>query len=144
MQPHKSKYMLLSLAEQLTNIRSEMLCMSEKYKNTINNLDPSFRESGKNLIHYLALRRHDIRALQMNLAEMGLSSLGRSEMHVLATVDAVLYTLSRITDEPQEINRLESDNLDFKTAIELLERHTEKLLGPRPEERHTHNGHNAH
>ena len=114
-----------------------MLCMSDKYNKTINNLNPSFRESGRNLIHYLALRRHDIRALQMNLAEMGLSSLGRSEMHVLATIDAVLYTLSRITGEPQELNNLESDNLDFKTAIELLENHTEKLLGPRSEGRHT-------
>jgi len=138
MKPKKSKYLLLSLIEQLTTIRSEMLCMSDKYKKTINNLDPSFRESGKNLIHYLALRRHDIRALQMNLAEMGLSSLGRSEMHVLATIDAVLYTLSRITGEPQELKNLESDNLDFKTAIELLENHTEKLLGSRSEGRHTH------
>lgn len=138
MKPNKSKYLLSSLTEQLINIRSEMLCMSEKYKKTINNLDPSFRESGRNLIHYLALRRHDIRALQMNLAEMGLSSLGRSEMHVLATIDAVLYTLSRITGENQELNNLDCGNLDFKTAIDLLEKHTEKLLGPRPEGRHTH------
>jgi len=138
MKPKKSKYLLYSLIEQLTTIRSEMLCMSDKYIKTINNLDPSFKESGKNLIHYLALRRHDIRALQMNLAEMGLSSLGRSEMHVLATIDAVLYTLSRITNEPQELNNLNSDKLDFKTAIELLENHTEKLLGPRSEGRDTH------
>jgi hypothetical protein len=39
------------------------------------------------LIHYLALRRHDIRRLQEQLAALGLSSLGRMESHVLAGGD---------------------------------------------------------
>jgi hypothetical protein len=45
------------------------------------------------LRHDLALRRHDLRPMQLRLAALGLSSLGRAESHVLATVDAVLGVL---------------------------------------------------
>jgi hypothetical protein len=47
-----------------------------------------------NLACYLALRRRDLRPLQQRLAVRGLSSLGRSEAHVLATLDALLALLS--------------------------------------------------
>jgi pyruvate kinase len=43
-----------------------------------------------NMRAYLALRRHDNRGLQAALARLGLSSLGRSEAHVLATLEQVL------------------------------------------------------
>ena len=51
---------------------------------------PSMRESAFNLVHYLAVRRHDVRALQDELARLGLSSLGRMEAHVMASLHAVL------------------------------------------------------
>ena len=50
---------------------------------------PEHRSSARNLVHYLALRRRDIRALQKKLAALGLSSLGRIESHVLGNVLAV-------------------------------------------------------
>ena len=49
-------------------------------------LDPSVA----NMRAYLALRAHDNRELQRALARLGLSSLGRSEAHVLATLEQVL------------------------------------------------------
>ena len=50
---------------------------------------------------YLALRRHDNRALQAALARLGLSSLGRSEAHVMATLEQVLGIVERLaTDAP--------------------------------------------
>jgi pyruvate kinase len=52
--------------------------------------------SAANFAAYIGLRRHDIRALQVNLAKHGLSSLGRSEGHVLGTLDAVIHTLRRM------------------------------------------------
>ena len=42
---------------------------------------PDFAPSAANFAHYLALRRHDIRPLQLELAARGLSSLGRAESH---------------------------------------------------------------
>jgi hypothetical protein len=42
---------------------------------------PEHAASAKNLMHYLALRRHDIRRLQSRLAALGLSSLRRMQAH---------------------------------------------------------------
>jgi pyruvate kinase len=49
-----------------------------------------------NLACYLALRRHDIGDLQRALSRLGLSSLGRSEAHVVASLDALRATLARL------------------------------------------------
>ena len=51
----------------------------------INNVRPVHRASAINLVHYVWLRGHDIRGLQAELADLGLSSLGRLESRVLPT-----------------------------------------------------------
>jgi pyruvate kinase len=58
------------------------------------------RESAYNLVHYLAIRRHDVRALQDELARLGLSSLGRMEAHVMASLHAVLEVLLALRRQP--------------------------------------------
>jgi len=50
-----------------------------------------------NLACYLALRARDVRRLQVDLAELGLSSLGRCEAHVLPTLDAIAEMLDQAT-----------------------------------------------
>lgn len=50
--------------------------------------------SAANLAAYIGLRRHDLRQLQSRLTRLGLSSLGRCEGHVVATLDAVIYALA--------------------------------------------------
>ena len=52
-------------------------------------------KSAKNLAHYLALRRHDLRPIQGELAEAGISSLGRCEAHVMHTLHRVVTLLQR-------------------------------------------------
>ena len=59
--------------------------------------DRSFLPAAINLANYLALRRLDLGAIQSGLSELGLSSLGRSEGHVAATLQAVRASLARIT-----------------------------------------------
>jgi len=44
------------------------------------------RSSARNMLHYWAIRQRDLRDLQAGLAAYGLSSLGRSEPHVEATL----------------------------------------------------------
>jgi len=56
---------------------------------------PAHAASAQNLVHYLELRRHDLRALQDRLAAVGLSSLGRAESCVAATLAGVMELLSR-------------------------------------------------
>lgn len=55
-----------------------------------------FLPSARNLAHYLSLRRADLRQIQPALRALGLSTLGRSEPHVLASIDAVFASLSRV------------------------------------------------
>lgn len=52
------------------------------------------QSSARNLVHYWAIRQHDLRDLQPRLAALGLSSLGRSESHVEATLLAVRAAIS--------------------------------------------------
>jgi len=54
----------------------------------------------ENLAAWLALRQTDLAPLQAPLAALGLSSLGRCEGHVLASIDAVMATLARLAGRP--------------------------------------------
>lgn len=56
----------------------------------------SFHPAADNLACYLALRSEDLSELQLDLSEAGLSSLGRCESNVLASLDAVGAALARM------------------------------------------------
>ncbi|WP_349371188.1 pyruvate kinase [Salinarimonas sp.] len=60
---------------------------------------PAFAAGALNLAHYLALRKHDHRRLQRELMLRGLSSLGRLEGRVLATLDAAIVALAALAGE---------------------------------------------
>ncbi|MCL4244265.1 MAG: pyruvate kinase [Candidatus Dadabacteria bacterium] len=116
-------------------MRQEMLRFAASCRSAaLGEVDPAYVRSAENLLHYLALRRHDLREIQSELAELGLSSLGRSESHVSATIESVLNTLCRLADCSPEASE-DLTTLDFKSAKRLLEEHTERLLGPVPEGR---------
>ncbi|WP_416061149.1 pyruvate kinase [Rhodococcus indonesiensis] len=89
---------------------------------------PAHRAGAENLAHYVALRRRDIRELQSDLAAWGLSSLGRAEAHVLASVDAVRRAVAGLADLPEVDTR--PGPVDFVTGERLLERNAAALLGP--------------
>jgi pyruvate kinase len=92
--------------------------------------------STQNLAHYLALRRHDLRSLQEDLAEAGVSSLGRCEAHVMATLDQVISTLQYGYREPPPASA-ENGYPSYKEGKSLLERNTARLFGPKPGNRQT-------
>jgi pyruvate kinase len=93
------------------------------------------QESARNLIHYLALRRHDIRRLQEQLAAIGLSSLGRTESHVLAGIEAVLKVLYRLVQQERQPSVQHARGIDFAGGRRLLQANTDALLGPPPQNR---------
>jgi len=90
-------------------------------------VDPVHREDALNLLHYVALRQHDVRDLQRRLADHGLSSLGRSEPHVLATVLAVRRAVGPGGVRPSHIG--------FAAGRRALDVNTDGLFGPRPADR---------
>jgi len=93
------------------------------------------RRSASNLAHYLALRRHDIRKLQSQLALLGLSSLGRTESHVLAAVQTVRRVLNVLLGEETGAVLSAAPAVEFGEGVRLLEVNTDALLGPAPSDR---------
>jgi pyruvate kinase len=96
-------------------------------------LAPVHRQGAINLRHYLALRRHDVRNLQVTLTELGLSSLGRAEGHVHATLLMVRRALALLSGAPESC-RLPLGP-DFQGSRESLAAQADALLGPAPEGR---------
>ena len=80
-------------------IRASILAEAVQSAERLDRVHANYRESARNLVHYLSLRRHDLRPLQWSLAKLGLSSLGRTESHVLATVNAVMEILHRLSTD---------------------------------------------
>jgi pyruvate kinase len=122
------------LITDLDEIRSEMLRVEKIFENKINLVHEKHRESARNFLHYLALRQRDIRSLQQKLASYGLSSLGRSESHVLDNLDAVLRVLHLLAGS--EVHRLAGEpGDDISIGRSTLERNTLNLLGHKPAKR---------
>lgn len=123
------------LMVDLGSIRSEMLTLEASVLADQFDLHESHVESAKNLLHYLALRRRDLRDIQERLAAYGLSSLGRAESHVRANIEATEGILRRLLSgngpEPLESN----GSLSYHQGRSMLDWHTEKLLGPKPPHR---------
>jgi pyruvate kinase len=117
---------------ELLSLRAEMVADAARSAARLELVHPSYRDSARNLIHYLALRRRDIRPLQRQLTALGLSSIGRAESHVLATVDAILEILHQLTGTPRQPSLPEPEVLSFSAGSRLLAEHTEALLGPIP------------
>ena len=124
MAPQVLKY----VSEELSVIRSEMLGVEEQFLGSLTELPESVLPSARNLLHYLALRRRDLRPLQGQLASLGLSSLGRAESQALANVEAILDVVGQLGNpEMAGGRRLWSDE-----GRQLLKAHTDALFGPPP------------
>jgi hypothetical protein len=81
------------LVVALEQLRRAALDLEESCRREIDLVGELDRASAINLVDYLAVRQFDLRPIQRELASRGLSSLGRAEAHVLATIDAVLTHL---------------------------------------------------
>ncbi|HEY3422284.1 MAG TPA: pyruvate kinase, partial [Methanocellaceae archaeon] len=124
-----------ALIQELNDILADMVRMESDNGAWIKNACPTYRNSARNMLHYLALRQRDIRGLQGELAAMGLSSLGRSESHVMANIIAVIKVLESLAGHDQiPASKLEPP-ADMISGKELLDLHTRGLLGESPPDR---------
>ncbi|MGB8436847.1 MAG: pyruvate kinase [Burkholderiales bacterium] len=122
------------LIAQLAALRSEMTAFEAGLVPRLVGVEPTFLASARNLAHYLALRRTDIRSLQERLAWVGASSLGRGETHVLANLDKVIGILNRLVGRPWTPH-VQDEPTGFHSGRALLERHAADLLGAPPANR---------
>lgn len=117
------------LYETVCQLREDALSHSRKHLALIDGVSDEARLSIANLLHYLTLRQHDLRVVQDQLSRAGLSSLGRLEAHVDATLYVVLAALARLGGIPlPPINEYSGEEA-FNWGESLLVRHTTELLG---------------
>lgn len=123
-----------TLLHQMNQLRGTCLAMEQEFEASISEARPQSRPSAKNLIDYLALRKHELRDLQFQLAAHGLSSLGHSESSVLAALDAVIGVLESLSHKhPRE--PIGSNPGALKRGTATLARNAHRLLGPLPKGR---------
>lgn len=124
------------LALELRSLREAMLAFESAHAAATNATAPGYRASARNLLHYLAMRRQDLRSLQSRLAALGLSSLGRSEACALFSIDAVLEVIDRLRGHVPTI-AVEEAPCDLSSGIRLLDTHAREVFGPEPHGRST-------
>lgn len=124
-----------SLLQELLEIRQKLLLLEDQHREVQETANREHTESATNLIHYIGLRRLDVRALQVRLASAGLSSLGRSESHVLNNLDAVIAIL-RMALSPDGQPSAGSDHPTCEKS-DRLKVNTDHLFGKPPKNRHT-------
>jgi pyruvate kinase len=130
--PDLDRHLLQQLADQIGTLCTEMGSLEAALLTHPSSLHEAHRCSARNLAHYLALRRHDIRELQSQLALFGLSSLGRTESHVLSSFETVYRTLHRLLGAEGPGLLTTESALGIGEGAKLLDRNTDVLLGACP------------
>jgi pyruvate kinase len=116
--------MLDDMSRALSGLRSEMLGAETMPLDGLADLPEPSQASARNLLHYLALRRHDLRGLQRKLESLGLSTLEGAESRALQNVDAVLGILRHLdAAAPWRGSAANGGRA-------LLDAHTDALFGP--------------
>jgi pyruvate kinase len=121
-----------AVLSELKGIRQSCVSAEGEYADYIAEACVQSKWSVRNLIHYLALRRYDLRQLQPKLASMGLSSLGRAEASTLDGLDTVIGVLDALVAQPVTTV---SRNGDLETGQMELKENANSLLGPPPKGR---------
>ncbi|MGA6971956.1 MAG: pyruvate kinase [Candidatus Binatus sp.] len=132
--PVASRDSFEALISRLREILHSLIKHESDLRARVAAVHPAYGKSALNLIHYMALRHQDIRTLQDELAALGLSSLGRTEAHVMSTLNAVLVALQHLAGRKIEV-QAPSEFPGFREGRSLLDAHTEALLGPVPKHR---------
>lgn len=124
-------------SKRIEKLRRAALALEARHAPALEATAPAMAKSARNLVHYLAVRAHDIRGLQADLARLGLSSLGRMEAHAMASLNSVLEMLRLIRGlgVPAELRAPTAVGIDGGDA--MLARHADAILGPAPTERKT-------
>ncbi len=123
------------LIQEISVIIERLEHFEAKYSAELSEIHPNFIKSARNLIHYRALRKEDITAVQNKLANIGLSRLDKPEGHVKASLLASRAILeSLLNNSPIKKHKAE---LTFKKSNRLGKSNAKSLLGYRSKGRRT-------
>lgn len=121
---------LIQMRTDVDQLLADLAEAETSWSPWLEDVAPKYRSSARNMVHYWAIRQSDLRDLQTRLSAHGLSSLGRSEPHVEATLRLVRSAISAMLDdgwhEPAPVG------VRIDEGFELLRHRSRELLGPDP------------
>ncbi len=132
------------LARELARIEAHLRAVEEPLAPALALVAPDWTESARNLVHYVALRQLELRELQLLLQQHGLSSLGRSESFVMASllevrrrIGEALYPRGETpASELAGIVHRRRSAVSWQMGEFFLHSHTHAAFGPKPDGRH--------
>ena len=135
---------LRAIDRELAGIEAHLREVEERLAPALTLVAPDWVESARNLVHYVALRQLELRELQLLLQEHGLSSLGRSESFVMASllevrlrvVEALRARGEAGAPELAEFAERRRRALSWQMGEFFLHTHTHTAFGPKPDGRH--------
>lgn len=123
--PEKSQ----KLIHQIDKIIDASVDEEAKQMEALSRVSEVYMCSARNLIHYKALRRFDLRKLQKKLGQLGSSRLSLAESHVMASLLSIRNILEALSGSELSDN---DPKLSIKKANKLMREHTNVLFGKRP------------
>ena len=134
--PWKEPTQLLSDLQQLrARVIDDQQALLQEWHSWLG--EPACPAGIANLAAYISLRRHELRNLQMRLTRLGLSSLGRSESHVLTSLDTVIAVLQTLTGNPNALAELGRLGNVMQTEQKQLPAQAARLFGKAAHQRST-------
>jgi pyruvate kinase len=126
---------LNQLLDEVDKLLTRLSAAESTWSRWLTGVAPEHRSSARNMLHYWAIRQYDLRDLQARLVAYGLSSLGRSEPHVEATLLSVRSAISAMLGNGWQPPISAGVRID--SGPELLRHRAQELLGPEPVDRVT-------
>jgi len=109
--------------------------LENRYEIEISQVDPIYKKSALNLVHYLAFRNFDIALLQSELRDAGLPSLSNIEAHVLRSLHSVKNIINHLNGNPKDEKK--KGIVSIKKSKKILNRNTKNLFGYKSKKRRT-------
>ncbi|MEO1515802.1 MAG: pyruvate kinase [Bacteroidota bacterium] len=92
--PAKKKTLLI--VQKIDELLNILQLAEQEHADQLAKVHPRNLDSARNLIHYRALRRQDIRWLQKQLGNLGFTRLARAEAHIMASLWKVRRLLQKL------------------------------------------------
>ncbi|MFN9622192.1 MAG: pyruvate kinase [Cyanobacteriota bacterium] len=119
----------MSLLDDLRRLRERLLALEQREASTLAAIAPAYRESARNLLHFIAFHQSNHPGLISALRERGLSSLEGCDGHLAASLGAVIQVLEHLEGEAAGPGPVLAGP-SHRRAQELRKHHGEALFGP--------------
>ncbi len=128
------------LYSKIQVIREHLDSHRKASKDVLVRTNPKFQKSAENLIHYLSLRTLDLRKIQDELSEIGLSSLSSPEAYTYRNILDLQKWLRPYAPKEKENGKpdKEKEAIGFKESRKIINRNTNRLFGRLPEKKKVH------